>query len=57
MKWLTMGRRQYVDYTVVTDERICDGFYYATAMKYMKKIMANPECLDTPPEEVVQDIY
>lgn len=50
-------RRQYVDYTVVTDERICDGFYYATAMKYMKKIMANPECLDTPPEEVVQDIY
>lgn len=49
-------KRQYVDYTFVTDERICDGFYYAAGLKYMKKIMANPECLDFPPEKVVQDI-
>ena len=50
-------KRQYVDYTVVTDERICDGFYYASALKYMKKIMVNPDMLDMPPEKVVPDVY
>lgn len=49
-------QRKYIDYTVNTDERIVDGFYYATALKYMKRLMAHPEQLDTPPEEVVHDI-
>lgn len=49
-------KRQYIDYTFVTDERICDGFYYATGLKYIKKILMNPECLDYPPEKVVKDI-
>ncbi len=48
--------KKYVDYTVNTDERICDGFYFATTMKYMKRLMAHPERLDLPPEEVVRDI-
>ena len=39
-----------------TDERICDGFYFATVLKYLKRLMAHPERLDTPPEEVVHDI-
>ncbi len=49
-------QRKYIDYTVNTDERIVDGFYYATALKYMKRLMMHPEQLDTPPEEVVHDI-
>ena len=49
--------RKYVDYTVVTDERICDGFYYASAFKYIKHYMRNPQLLETPPEHVEEDIF
>ena len=48
--------RKYVDYCVVTDERICDGHYFASALKYMRTIMSNPEVLDNKPEQVIEDI-
>ena len=49
-------QKKYVDVKFVLDERICDGFYYATFFKYFKRLLAHPEVLDNPPEEVVQDI-
>ena len=49
-------QKKYVDVKFVLDERICDGFYYATFFKYYKRLMAHPEILDLPPEEVVKDI-
>lgn len=49
-------QRKYVDFTVNTDERICDGFYFATALKYMRKFLQHPERLDEPLDEVVRDI-
>ena len=52
----TIVQRKYVDYTVNTDERICDGFYFATTLKHMKKLLSHPERLDEPLEEVVHDI-
>ena len=48
--------RKYVDYTMNTDERIVDGFYFATVNKYLKKLLTHPEQLDQPPEEVRSDI-
>jgi len=39
----------------VMDERICDGFYYASSMRLLNKILTNPEMLLTPPEKVVVD--
>ncbi len=45
-----------MDFTLVCDERICDGHYYATALKKFKRILENPEQLLTPPETVVEDI-
>lgn len=52
----TVVQRKYIDYTVNTDERICDGFYFATTLKHMKKLLMHPERLDEPIEEVVRDI-
>lgn len=52
----TVVRRKYVDYSFNTDERIVDGFYFATVNKYLKRLMAHPEQLDTPPESVNHDI-
>lgn len=39
----------------VLDERVCDGFYYASSMRMLNKILANPEQLLTPPEKVLID--
>ena len=45
-----------VDYRLVCDERIADGYTYATALKYMRGIYRHPEILDNPPEKVYDDI-
>ena len=52
----TVVQRKYIDIKFVLDERICDGYYYATFFKHYKRILAHPEILDNPPEEVVKDI-
>jgi hypothetical protein len=52
----TKERHHFVTFKVVTDERICDGYYYASAMKRMKRILLKPEILDEPPTTVVEDI-
>ena len=48
--------RKYIDYTFNVDERIVDGFYYATAIKYFHKLLLHPERLDDPDVEVNRDI-
>ena len=50
-------KRKYVDYTVVTDERICDGYYFASTLKILRGCLRHPERLDTPPEQVIEDIF
>jgi len=45
-----------VDTTFVLDERICDGYYFATAYKYLRRFFKNPALLGLPPETVVEDI-
>lgn len=49
-------RYRYIEMKVTTDERICDGYYYASAFKMMKRIFENPSVLEYPPEQVVEDI-
>ncbi len=46
----------YTDMCVVTDERICDGYYYASAFKMLQRLMRNPKKMDFPPEEIVEDV-
>lgn len=46
----------FVTFKVVTDERICDGFYYASAFKQMMRYINHPEALDLIPETVTEDI-
>lgn len=48
--------KKYVDIKFTMDERIVDGFYYAAFFKHYRRILAHPEILDTPPEEVLSDI-
>ena len=48
--------RKYMDLRFNLDERICDGFYYASVIKYFLRLLAHPEALDRPPETIEQDI-
>ncbi len=52
----TRERHHFVTLKVVTDERICDGHYYASAFKRIKRYLLHPEVLDNPAEFVVEDI-
>jgi len=52
----TVARRNYIDVTVDTDERICDGFYFASALRLLHSYLKDPSVLDAPPETVAEDI-
>jgi hypothetical protein len=52
---LTINNKKAMDLKIVVDERIVDGFYFASAMKLASKIMNNPEVLLEKPETVVID--
>ena len=46
-------KKRYVSCRVVADERITDGFYMASAFKYLMRILKHPEVLDNPPDQVL----
>ncbi len=52
----SVTEKKVVDYKIVMDERICDGFYYASALKTMRFYIKHPEKLDLPPKEIIEDI-
>ena len=49
-------RHHFVTFKVVTDERICDGYYYASAFKRIKRYLQHPELLEVNAEAVHEDI-
>ena len=48
--------RKFIKIKVVTDERIVDGFYYASAFKLYKNLIQHPEKLEIPPEGIIADV-
>ncbi len=52
----SVAEHSYIDVKFVLDERICDGFYFAAALKYMRRFFRDPWALDVPPAEVKKDI-
>ena len=49
-------RRTFIDLKAVVDERICDGYYYASAFKLVKKYVVSPALLKTAPDTIIEDI-
>ena len=47
--------KRFIGLKFVTDERICDGEYYANAMKVLRRLLNDPELLMVPPENVPID--
>lgn len=48
--------QKHMGFSLVSDERFCDGLYYALALRELRKIMKNPAVLETPLEKKVEDI-
>ena len=47
-----MKSHKSIQLKFVLDERICDGFYYASSMRILNKILADPSVLLSVPEKV-----
>lgn len=47
--------QKHMPFTLVSDERFCDGLYFALALREFKKLMKNPKCLEAPLEKKVED--
>lgn len=52
----SVEEQRLMNYTMVMDERICDGYYYASAFRLFNGLLRNPKQLDAPPKEIVQDV-
>lgn len=50
-----MKSHKSIQLKFVLDERICDGFYYASSMRLLNKILSDPSLLLLPPEKVIID--
>ncbi len=52
----SVEKHKYIDFTVVSDERITDGHYFASAFKQLDWILRHPDCLDEKPDQIIPDI-
>lgn len=52
----SIQKKHFLDLNFTMDDRICDGQYYSTALHEFKKYLKNPELLEVPPKEVINDI-
>jgi len=62
-EWKSIGRadgttevKKVLNYTLVMDERICDGYYYASAFRLFNGLLRNPWQLDNAPAEIIEDV-
>lgn len=46
---------KHMGYSLVSDERFCDGLYFALALRELRKIMRNPAALEKPLEKKIED--
>jgi hypothetical protein len=52
---LSLSVKKAMDLKVVVDERVVDGYYFATAIKLANKIMGDPSVLLEKPAQVIID--
>ena len=49
-------RQKHMGFSLVSDERFCDGLYFAMSLRELRKIMRNPAILEKPLDKKVEDI-
>ena len=46
--------REMLDLGLTIDERLADGYYYSKTIHLLKKLLENPELLETPANQEVE---
>ena len=46
---------KHMGYGLVSDERFCDGLYFANSLRMLRKFMKNPKVLEEPLDKKVED--
>lgn len=47
---------KHMPFSLVSDERFCDGLYFAMALRELRKIMRNPKVLEAPLDKKIEDV-
>ena len=47
---------KHMGFGLVSDERFCDGLYFALSLRQLRKFMKNPALLEVPLEKKVEDV-
>lgn len=50
-----MVKEKQMGFSLVSDERFCDGLYFALSMRKLRKFLQNPATLEVPLEAKVED--
>lgn len=48
--------QKHMGFGLVSDERFCDGLYFALSLRQLRKFMQNPSILETPLEKKIEDV-
>ena len=48
--------QKHMGFGFVSDERFCDGLYFAMSLRQLRKIMKNPACLEQPLDKKIEDV-
>ena len=46
---------KHMSFGLVTDERFCDGLYFARSLRQLRKLLRNPKAMEKPLEAKVED--
>ena len=50
----TFEMREMLDLGLTIDERLADGYYYSKTIRLLKKLLENPELLETPASQEIE---
>ena len=48
------GMHEMLDLGLTIDERLADGYYYSKTIKLLRKLLENPELLETPANQEIE---
>ncbi len=51
-----ISNEKCMGWSLVSDERFCDGLYFALSLRQLRKFMKNPKLLEEPLEAKVEDV-
>ena len=51
-----ISNEKRMGWSLVSDERFCDGLYFALSLRQLRKFMKNPKLLEEPLEAKVEDV-